>query len=145
MLFFQPETFQNRFGNKQKGFSLIDSILAVVIVSSIVFLLANIPNAISLISKSKHLSIAKEIATKAIEDKRSMNFSNIVNGNNTPLDDARVELLPSGTAFITVADCGITLCPNFEVAKTVSVVINWNEAGKQNKYKIDTLISEEGF
>lgn len=129
----------------QKGFSLIDSILAVVIVSSIVFLLANIPNAILLISKSKHLSIAKEIATKAIEDKRSMDYSNIINSNNTPVSDERVGLLPSGSAFITITDCGITLCPNSEVVKTLSVVINWNEAGKQNKYKIDTLISEEGF
>lgn len=135
----------SKIKNNQNGFSLVDSMLAVVIVSSIVFLLANIPNAISLISRSKHLSLAKEIATKAIEDKRSMDYSNIVNNNNAPLDDTRVGLLPSGSAYITVADCGVTICPNAEVAKTVSVVVNWKEAGKENKYKIDTLISQEGF
>lgn len=131
--------------NNQSGVTLVESLLVIIIVSAIAMLIANIPNSISLINKSKHLSIAKEIAAKAIEDKRSMDYLSLADGSNTPITDSRVILLPSGSAVITVADCGVPICANSEIAKTISVIISWKEAAKQQSFKIDTLISKGGF
>lgn len=129
----------------QRGIFLLESVLAVIVISGIVFLLANIPNSIALINKSKHLSIAKEIAAKAIEDKRSLDYSNLAQGTNIPVTDSRIDLLPSGTASITVALCGQVLCPNSESAKVVSVIVDWKESDKEQQFKMDTIISEGGF
>ena len=63
----------------------------------IVFLLANLPNAMMLINKSNHLSLAREIATKQIEDKRAISYANLTldNPSNPPaIVDSRLNLLP---------------------------------------------------
>lgn len=129
----------------QKGISLVESLLAVTVISGVVFLIANIPNSISLINKSKHLGIAKEIASKKIEDVRTMDYSSLVNANNVDIADSRIAFLPSGSATMTLTDCNAQICINSEEAKIVYVVIRWKEGEKQQQFRMDTIISEGGF
>lgn len=128
----------------EKGFSLIESLLVTVIVGSIAFLLASLPNALSLISKSQHLSLAREIAVKQIEDNRAVNFSNLVN-DSYPVSDSRISLLPGGAGMVVIADCDLQICASGEHIKTVSVTINWTDIAKPQTAFFQTLIGEGGL
>lgn len=132
-----------RFLN-QRGVSLIEALLVIVIVGSLVFLLANLPNALGLISKSKHLSLAREIAVKQIEDKRSINYSNLVN-DNSPIADSRLSLLPQGSGVIEVTDCDPQICTNGENIKQVQVEVSWKDNNKTQKITLKTMIGKEGI
>lgn len=129
---------------KQQGNSLIESLLVIVMVGIIVILMGNLPNAVNLMSKSKHLSLAREIATKQIEDKRSISFANLVN-DNSAIVDSRISLLPSGSGSVVVQDCNEQICTNSENIKQVIVTINWKDNTKPQTITISTFIGEGGL
>lgn len=128
----------------QRGVSLIESLMIIVAVASIVFLIANLPNAISLMTKSNHLSLAREIALKALEDKRSTSYINLVNGT-TAVSDSRLGLLPQGAATVSVGDCDPLICQSSEHVKKITVAVSWKDNNKQQDFKIDTFIGEGGL
>lgn len=132
----------------QKGVSLVESLLVVVMVGLVVFLLANLPNAINLIGKSRHLSLAREIATKQIEDKREISYANLTNDN--PADppaivDPRLSLLPVSSGTVLVEDCDAQICTNDEHVKQITVTVNWKDNGKQQIVTLKTFIAEGGL
>lgn len=128
----------------EKGVSLIESLLVVVVIGSIVFLIANIPNALMLIGKSKHISIAREIAVKQIEDKRNINYANLVN-DNSPISDSRLSLLPSGAGAVVVEDCPPVICANGENIKQITVTVSWVDNNKPQDLTVNTMIGEGGI
>lgn len=129
--------------NKSGGFSLVESLLVIMIIGAMVFLIASIPNAMSLISKSMHLSIAREIAVKQIEDKRSMDYANLVN-DTSAIVDSRLSSLPEGSGLIEVTDCAPDICTSGESAKEVKVMISWQDNLKTQNITLKTLIGEGG-
>lgn len=141
MLFFLLEKSKSK---DQKGVSLIESLLVVIVVAVLVFLLANIPNSINLISKSNHLSQAREIAAKQIEDKRATNYANLVN-DTIPIADSRISLLPLGSGTVSVEDCPQTICTNSEHVKQITVVVNWKDNNKSQSVSLKTFIGEGGL
>ncbi len=118
--------------------------MMVVMVGVIVALMANLPNAINLLSKSNHLSLAREIASKQIEDKRAISYSNLTNGS-VAISDSRMSLLIGSSGTIVVEDCGASLCPNGEHVKQVTVTISWKENNKTQTVNLKTLIGEGGL
>lgn len=128
----------------EKGVSLVESLLVVVVVAVMVFLMANLPNAMNLINKSKHLSLAREIASKQIEDKRSLSFTNLAN-DSADISDSRISLLPGGSGSVVVADCEVQVCTNGEHVKQITVTVNWNDNNKQQTITLKTLIGEGGL
>lgn len=129
---------------REKGVSLIESLLMVVIISVIVLLMANLPNAMGLIQKSRHLSLAREIAAKALEDKRSVSYANLVN-DTTVVSDPRITMLPQGAGEVLVEDCAQEICTNLENIKHVKITINWRENNKDQSISLDTFIGEGGL
>lgn len=127
---------------KEKGFSLIEALLVIVVIGSVVFLLANLPNALGLITKSRHMSLAREIAAKQLEDKRATNYADLVS-DTAPLSDTRVSLLPNGTGTVTVADCDI--CTNSEHLKKITVTVTWKDNAKTQTINLATFIGEGGI
>lgn len=123
-----------------KGVSLVEIILVISIVGMLILVIANLPNTLTLIGKSNHLSLAKEIASKQIEDKRALQYINLSSGttNLTSAVDSRMGLLPSSSGSVVVGD------PEDNV-RAVSVAISWQENDKTQTYKIDTLIGEGGL
>lgn len=126
-----------------KGFSLIESLLVIVMIGIIIILMANLPNAMSLINKSKHLSLAREIAIKSLEDKRAIKYRDLTNGNNS-INDSRLNLLPQGQGWVLVEDCDPSICTNNELTKQVTISINWKENILQT-ISLKTLISKVGL
>ncbi len=128
----------------RSGFSLIETLLVVVIIGSIVFLIANIPNAMMLIGKSRHASLAREIAVKQIEDKRALSFENLAN-DNSPITDSRLSLLPQASGTVVVEDCDPVICTNSEPIKQVTVEVSWLDNNKPQKINLKTMIGEGGI
>lgn len=122
---------------REKGVSLIESLLVVAVVGATVFLLANLPNALGLITKSRHLSLVREIASQAIENKRQVSFSNLVNGTES-ISDSRITLLPQGQGSVAVEDSGTDI-------KKITVTISWKEGEKSQSTSLTTLIGEGGI
>lgn len=130
--------------DNEHGFSLIESLLVVVIIGSIVFLIANIPNALMLNSKSNHLSLAREIAAKQIEEKRAISFANLAN-DSSPIFDNRISLLPQGSGTTVVEDCSSVICTNNESMKQITVTVFWKDNNKAQVITLKTLIGEGGI
>ena len=128
----------------QKGTSLVELLLVIIVIGSSVFLIANLPNALALVKKSKHLSIAQEIAAKQIEDKRSMNYSNLVNDTSN-ISDSRLSLLPAGAGTVAVADCDPIICTNSEHIKKITVSVTWTDNAKAQTVILNTFIGEGGI
>ncbi len=129
---------------KERGVSLIESLLIVVVVGLIVFLLASIPNSLMLITKSRHASLAREIAVKQIEDKRTINYANLVTGSS-PISDLRLATLPQGSGTVTVEDCNAAICTGGEHIKEISVSVNWLDNSKMQTLTLKTMIGEGGI
>lgn len=128
----------------QRGVSLIESLLVVVVIGSVVFLLASLPNAMMLVGKSKNMSLAREIAVKQMEDKRTLSYINLVN-DSSPVTDPRLNLLPQGSGTTTVSDCNPAVCTNNESLKEVEVTITWLDNNKPQEVKLKTMIGEGGI
>lgn len=134
--------------SNQRGVSLIEALLVMVVLFGIVLLMENFPNAINLINKSKHLSIAREIATKQIEDKRATNYLNLVAPSLTNITqsvDLRISLLPSGSGIVEINVCDPLICTTAEEIKHIRVTINWKENDKNQTIRLDTLIGSGGL
>lgn len=127
-----------------RGASLIESLLVVVMLGIIVVLMANLPNAFTLMSKSRHLSLAREIAAKQIEDKRGISYINLVNGT-TNISDSSLSLLSNGSGTITVEDCNASICTNSEHIKKITVTLNWKDNNKNQTVSLNTFIGEGGL
>lgn len=125
------------------GFSLVEILIVITSIGFLGLLLANIPSSVSLIGKAKHQSLVREIASKQIEDKRTIQYINLINGSEE-VSDYRLNSLSESSGQVTISDCG-SLCTNEEEAKKVEVVINWKESGKDQEVKFTTLISKGGL
>lgn len=143
MPFFPWEKSENK-DLAEQGVSLIESVLVVVVVGSIVLLMANLPNAIGLIARSRHLGLAREIAAKQIEDKRATSYINLVN-DTSAISDPRIALLPTGNGQVIVEDCDPLICTNSENIKQITVSIQWMDNSKQQSVSLKTLIGEGGL
>lgn len=129
---------------KERGSSLVESLLVIVVIGSVVFLLANIPNALLLVGKSSHVSLAREIAVKELEDKRNINYTNLVN-DTSPIGDPRISSLPGGSGTVVVADCDLSICTHSEHLKKITITVSWTDNSKLQNITLQTLIGEGGI
>lgn len=135
------------FWGTQTGVSLAETLMIILALGFIVLLLSNLPNSMNLINKSKHLSLAREIATKQIENRRAIKYINLVPEESTisATVDPRISLLPNGSGTVVVKDCDAAICTNDERIKQVAVTVNWTENSKTQKVNLKTFIGEGGL
>lgn len=135
----------NKFVKVQpEGFTLIELILVTALIGTLVFLVASLPNSIALMGRSQRIGVAREIASKQLEEKRELKYANISYGDQNVVD-SRLNLLPKGLGTVSVKDCDLLVCTQGELAKEVSVTISWKENGKDQSVTIKTLVGQEGL
>lgn len=127
-----------------QGMSLVETLMVVVAVGFIIILLANLPNSLNLIAKSKHLSLAREIAAKQIEDKRAVTYINLANGTSA-ISDTRLQSLPSGAGILEVEECSVEICTNSEALKHIKVTVSWIDNLKEQSISLETFVGEGGL
>jgi len=129
---------------KRNGVSLIELLLVVTTVGFLIFLVGNIPNSINLVGKAGRQSLAREIASKQIEDKRAIQYVNLANGESS-VSDVRLSSLPFASGEVIVSDCDPSICNHEENAKKVMVTITWKESTQTETVTLETLIGEGGL
>ena len=129
---------------KKSGFSLVEVIIAVFLVGVMIIIIANIPQAIKIITNSQSESIIREIAAKKIEDIRLSGYSNLVYGT-TSFTDPRFSSLTLVNATSTIIDCPVTVCTQNELVKQATLNISWKELDKQKNFQISTLVAKDGL
>lgn len=129
--------------NWQKGITLVELLLVVVAVGFLALLINNLPSSISSINRSRHSSIAREIAEKQLEYLRKQPYPTLANGVNN-FSDPQLSTLPSVTAVYEIADCSSQICQFSEVAKEVRVRVSWNESGDNKTVELLTIIAQQG-
>lgn len=126
----------------QKGLSLVEILMVISAISLIAFLIGSLPNTINLISKSNHLSMVREVATKEMEKLKSSGYEGIL--DESSVVDHRLGLLPQGSGLVMLEACDPVICTKNEELKKATITILWKENGKDQKYTLVTFISKEG-
>jgi len=131
--------------SNQKGFSLVEILLVIMMVGFIALMITNLPQSLKLTGNSAHESLAKEIASQEIEKLRTKTYDNIGGNGTTNITDPRLARLIGSTGTVTIADCPTGICPNGEHIKHVTVLVSWKDETKTNSVKYDTLVAEGGL
>lgn len=130
--------------NVSRGFVLIEAVLVISIIGLMALLVTNLPSSIGLNSNSNYQSIAKQVASKQLEDLRLQTYDNLANGT-TNISDTRLNSLPKGSGIVTISDCPAQICTNGELLKDVTVVISWYEKSSTSSATFSTMIGQGGL
>ncbi|MDO8570486.1 MAG: hypothetical protein Q7R97_02775 [Candidatus Daviesbacteria bacterium] len=129
---------------KEKGISLIEIILVAAVVMVLTLLLGTVPSAMSSINKSRHNSIAREIAAKQIEYLKRQPYINLAEGVNS-FADINLDKLSGSSSSYEIKACSASVCTNGEDVKEVKVSVFWNEVKEPSKVEFTTLIYAGGI
>lgn len=128
---------------KQRGFSLIEIVVVVFLVAILALIIASLPQTVSSINKSRHASIARDIASKQVDYLRKQTYSNLPLGLNN-FSDPNLSTLPQATATYEVSDCPLEVCAASEQLKEAVIRVSWNESGEPKNIELTTLIGQGG-
>ncbi|MDO8498446.1 MAG: type II secretion system protein [bacterium] len=131
---------------QEKGSTLVEIILVILMVGFLALLIANLPSSLSSINKSRHTSEAKDIVSRQIENLRKQGFTNLnLTDGETAFPDTDLSNLSSGSAVYKVENCPSEVCQQSEEAKKVTVKVSWNESGDAKSVELVTIVSEGGL
>lgn len=128
----------------QKGVSLVELLLVVAAVAFLALLINNLPSALASINRSRHASLAREIAVKQVDYLRKQPYINLADGSS-PFSDTGLSSLPQSAATFVIEPCPETVCPGQEEAKQITVEVSWKESTDDKKVQLVTLIGEGGL
>jgi hypothetical protein len=149
---YEKKMFLNKFPwqasrkDKSAGFSLAEVLVAIFLLGMMVLVIANIPQALSLVATSQAESKAREIAAKKLSDIRLTGYDNLPLGV-TNFSDSRLNELNAATAVMTVIDCPLATCPEGDIVKLkqVTIAIDWSEDNEAKHFQVNTLIGKGGL
>lgn len=123
----------------EKGFSLIETIIALGLVLATIFIFSSALSALPLTKSVRNQNVAYHIAAKRVEELRNTPFASLPasGGNFTDLGLAN---LASSTANFTIG--------NYESStqiKQVTVTVTWWEQAVAKNVILETLISNSGL
>lgn len=128
----------------QKGFSLVELVIAVSLVGVIALIIGNIPSAINLVTSSQSESKVREVVAKRVEDIRLAGYDSLANGT-TAISDLRLQELNNVSASTVITDCPVQVCTQGEQIKQVRLTVSWNESGEPKTYQLTTLVAKDGL
>ena len=129
---------------KQSGFSLVELLIATVIIGMGVLVVGNIPSAIDLIGSSQSESKVREIIAKELEDIRLTGYDNLELGT-FQIADPKLDNLTGIEATTLIDNCPSEVCVNGELIKRVTISVAWSEKNKPKTIQIVTLVAKDGL
>lgn len=122
--------------NRARGFTLIEMIFSLLLISIALVVYASSLSLSGLIQTTRYRNIAYHSALRQVEILRNTDFLSLPAGG--PFSDSGIALLPSGSGQITVVDEDIDL-------RRFQVSVSWNENGGPKSVNFETLIYEKGI
>lgn len=122
---------------KLRGFTLIEVVIAVVIVGMLVVLASTLVQAVGLTRHAKSKDVAAKVAESKLESLRAVGYEQLPAG--TPFSDPLLDTLLDGTGSFTVDDFSST-------TKRVVVTVSWSDPGATtpSTLTISTLVAKVG-
>lgn len=131
----------------QSGITLVEVLMAVILLVFIVIVINTLPSSFSSINRSNHTSIAREVAAKQIDNLRLLKYENLPYGTFS-FSDSKLNPLSAISATYKV-ECYpvVNNCvdPNVETAKLVTVTLAWKESGDNKQVELITIVSSGGL
>jgi len=127
------------------GFSFVEVIIAIFLCMAMLFVIANIPQAIRLISLSQSESTVREVAARKLEDLRFAGYENIPADGIKNFNDPKLLKLTSANATTNIIDCEISGCAGGAKVKKVTISIDWRESGKSKNFQLVTFVGKGGI
>lgn len=124
---------------RSRGFSLIEVIIALFVMSAALLLYAGSYATVRLTRAARDEAQAYRIAARQIELLRSTSFAALPPSGT--ITDTNLTALPSGAGIYTVSDYSGTSGH----LKTASVTVSWTRDGTPRTVILETLVSETGF
>lgn len=123
--------------NKQQGFTMVELIVGLGLTMASLVLFAVVLNTIPLTRNARNQNIAYHIAAKKMESLRNTEFENLPSSG--PFVENALGDLASSSASLLIEDY-----QESDSVKHATVIIVWDEAGKERNLQIDSLIYEHG-
>jgi prepilin-type N-terminal cleavage/methylation domain-containing protein len=122
---------------KQKGVTLIEIVVSLMLVGGLVVLFATTINISLMTKRLRNENLAYHIASAQIESMRAMFLDSLPPSGS--FSDPNLGQLPSGAANFTVTNHG-----TYTGVKEIIVTVNWND-GKARSISVRTLAGEGGI
>ena len=129
---------------RENGISIIELVLVLSVVGFLALLINTLPSSIASISKSRHTSLARDIASREMDYLRKQDYANLSNGLSN-FSDSGLAGLPASAATSEIDDCPAEICNRQEQAKQVKVKVAWNESGDSKAVELVTIINDKGL
>lgn len=136
------------FSNSQKGFSLLEIVLALFLVVSVAAILLTTGGSLFTTRSSRLQTTAARVASKEIEALRNADFASVTVGGSQPLSnpsDSDLAKLPSSQASKTVSNYPDPPESPDPQMKRVTITVSWVDNNVTKTYTTDTLIFENGL
>lgn len=132
--------------NPSRGFSLVEVIIAVFLTGLIVLVVANIPQAVRLITGSKGESKVREVVAQKIEDVRLSGYDSLDSETGpVTFTDPKLDSLNSVNGAVLVEECPEDVCTHDELIKKVTVTITWTENTEPKRFSVATFVAKGGL
>ena len=120
------------------GFTIIETAIALLLVVVTVTIFGVALSTLPLTKTARNQNIAYHVAAKKIEEFRNTPFNSLPPGG--AFTDFGLANLASSTASYTITDY-----QGSADIKQVTVIVSWDEQGKQRSTSLETLISKGGL
>ena len=105
---------------KQEGFSLVEIIMSMFIISVLFILAIIVASVLPIITKQSNENIAYHIAVKQMEELRATDFDSLPASGT--ITDPLLDDIPEGSGSFSVSDY-----PGHDGVKEIIVTINWDD------------------
>ena len=126
------------YNGVKNGFSIIEVAIALLLLLVTITIFGVALSTLPLTKTARNQNIAYHIAAKKIEELRNTSFASLPPGSS--FTDPGLANLASSTASYTITDY-----QGSADIKQATVIVNWDEQGKQRSTSLETLISKGGL
>jgi len=137
---------QKRKKKKEEGFTLIEVLVTMAILSGVLTaLLSCFIYGLNIISRMKQTAVATQIIQEQLEDIRDMTYDDVVNLGTSTFDNARLDQLGTWSGCEEASGGIVVESSEGDDIKKVTVTVQWTYRGREQREDLVTFKTKEGI